>query len=37
MLDAGDHTLFLAEIVEAGVQNDLSALDMAETGWHYGG
>lgn len=36
-LDAGDHTLFLADIVEAGVQNDLGALDLTETGWHYGG
>lgn len=36
-LDAGDHTLFLAEVVEAGVQNELPALDLAETGWHYGG
>lgn len=36
-MDAGDHTLFLAEIIEAGVQNDLEALDLAETGWHYGG
>ena len=36
-LDAGDHTLFLADIVEAGVQNHLGALDLTETGWHYGG
>jgi flavin reductase (DIM6/NTAB) family NADH-FMN oxidoreductase RutF len=36
-LDAGDHTLFLADIVGAGVQNGLGALDLAETGWHYGG
>jgi len=36
-VDAGDHTLFLADVVEAGVQNDLAALDLAETGWHYGG
>jgi flavin reductase (DIM6/NTAB) family NADH-FMN oxidoreductase RutF len=36
-LDAGGHTLFLADIVEAGVQNDLGALDLAETGWYYGG
>ena len=37
VLEAGDHTLFLADILEAGVQNDLSPLDMSETGWHYGG
>jgi flavin reductase (DIM6/NTAB) family NADH-FMN oxidoreductase RutF len=36
-IDAGDHTLFLADVVEAGVQNDLEPLDLAETGWHYGG
>jgi len=36
-IDAGDHTLFLADIVEAGVQNDLELLDLAQTGWHYGG
>jgi flavin reductase (DIM6/NTAB) family NADH-FMN oxidoreductase RutF len=36
-LNAGDHTFFLAAIVEAGVQNDRTALDLAETGWHYGG
>lgn len=36
-IDAGDHTLFLADIVEAGVQNDLEPLDLAQTGWHYGG
>lgn len=36
-LDTGDHTLFLADIVEAGVQSDLAVLSLAETGWHYGG
>lgn len=36
-LDAGDHTFFLADIVAAGTQNELGALTMAETGWHYGG
>ena len=36
-IDAGDHSLFLADIVAAGVQNDLAALSLAETGWHYGG
>lgn len=36
-LDAGDHTFFLADIVAAGTQNDLKALTLAETGWHYGG
>jgi flavin reductase (DIM6/NTAB) family NADH-FMN oxidoreductase RutF len=36
-LDAGDHTFFLADIVDAGVQNDLAPLAMADTGWNYGG
>lgn len=36
-LDAGDHTFFLADIVEAGVQNELDPLTLVETGWHYGG
>jgi flavin reductase (DIM6/NTAB) family NADH-FMN oxidoreductase RutF len=36
-LDAGDHTFFLADIVDAGVQNDLAPLVMADTGWNYGG
>jgi flavin reductase (DIM6/NTAB) family NADH-FMN oxidoreductase RutF len=36
-LDAGDHSLFLADIAEAGVQNDLGALDLTQTNWHYGG
>jgi flavin reductase (DIM6/NTAB) family NADH-FMN oxidoreductase RutF len=36
-LDAGDHTLFLADILAAGIQNDLDALTIDETGWHYGG
>ncbi len=36
-LDAGDHTLFLADIVEAGLQNDLPPLRLEETPWNYGG
>ncbi len=36
-LNAGDHTLFLAEIVEAGLQNDLPPLRLDDTEWHYGG
>jgi flavin reductase (DIM6/NTAB) family NADH-FMN oxidoreductase RutF len=37
VVDAGDHSLFLADIVEAGVQNDQPALALTDTGWHYGG
>ena len=36
-VDAGDHTFFLADVVDAGVQNDLPALDLSATGWRYGG
>jgi flavin reductase (DIM6/NTAB) family NADH-FMN oxidoreductase RutF len=36
-LNAGDHTIVLADIVEAGVQNELPILDLAQTGYHYGG
>jgi flavin reductase (DIM6/NTAB) family NADH-FMN oxidoreductase RutF len=36
-IDAGDHTLFLAEIVEAGVHDERQALALPDTGWHYGG
>jgi len=36
-VDAGDHTLFVADVVEAGIQNDLELLDLAQTGWQYGG
>jgi flavin reductase (DIM6/NTAB) family NADH-FMN oxidoreductase RutF len=36
-IDAGDHTLFLAEVVEAGVHDDRDALKLPDTGWHYGG
>ncbi|HSJ52435.1 MAG TPA: flavin reductase family protein [Anaerolineae bacterium] len=36
-LDAGDHTLFLADVIEAGVGGEGEALTLADTGWHYGG
>ena len=36
-LDAGDHTIVLADVVEAGIQNDLAILDLAQTGYTYGG
>ena len=37
VLDAGDHSFFLADIVEASVQNEQAALALTDTGWHYGG
>jgi flavin reductase (DIM6/NTAB) family NADH-FMN oxidoreductase RutF len=34
----GDHTLFLAEVVNAGVRNpDAAPLDLRATGMNYGG
>ena len=36
-LPAGDHTLFVAEVVEAGVLREGQPLTMAETGFRYYG
>ncbi len=36
-MSAGDHVLFLAEVVEAGLGNDGQPLGAAEVGWRYGG
>ncbi len=36
-LAAGDHTLFLGEVVEAGVRRDQRPLTMTETGFRYYG
>ena len=36
-LPAGDHTLFLAEVVDAGVLREGQPLSMAETGFRYYG
>lgn len=36
-LPAGDHTLFLGEILAAGVRRDVEPLTMAETGFRYSG
>ena len=33
----GDHTLFVAEVVEAGLVEDVEPLRLASTGWNYGG
>jgi flavin reductase (DIM6/NTAB) family NADH-FMN oxidoreductase RutF len=33
----GDHTIFVGEVVEAGVQRDGDPLTLAETGFKYGG
>jgi flavin reductase (DIM6/NTAB) family NADH-FMN oxidoreductase RutF len=36
-LSHGDHTIFLAEILEAGTRGDAPALSLRDTPWHYGG
>jgi flavin reductase (DIM6/NTAB) family NADH-FMN oxidoreductase RutF len=36
-VDRGDHPVFIAEVVEAGVQNALLPLAVRDTGWNYGG
>lgn len=33
----GDHTIFVAEVIEAGVQREGEPLILAETGFKYGG
>jgi len=34
---AGDHSIVVGEVVEAGVHRDVDPLTLKETGWHYGG
>jgi flavin reductase (DIM6/NTAB) family NADH-FMN oxidoreductase RutF len=36
-VDAGDHTLFIGRVVDAGLHREGQPLTLAETGWHYGG
>ena len=33
----GDHAIVIGEVVEAGVHQDVPALTLMDTGWHYGG
>jgi flavin reductase (DIM6/NTAB) family NADH-FMN oxidoreductase RutF len=35
--DKGDHTVFIGEVVESGLQKDGEPLTLAETGFKYGG
>jgi len=37
ILENGDHPLFLAEVVDAKINNDSDPLELRETGWTYGG
>ncbi len=36
-VSVGDHTVFVAAVVSASIQKDCEALDLASTGWSYGG
>ncbi len=36
-IEAGDHSLFLADVIAAGLQGEASILSLADTKWHYGG
>lgn len=37
-IKGGDHTVFVAEVVEAGVRNpDVTPMALRDTAWHYGG
>ena len=37
ILEDGDHPLFLAEVVDAKINNDSNPLELRKTGWTYGG
>ncbi len=37
ILENGDHPLFLAEVVNAKINNDSNPLELRKTGWTYGG
>ena len=37
ILENGDHPLFLAEVVDAKINNNSNPLELRKTGWTYGG
>ena len=37
ILENGDHPLFLADVVDAKINNDSNPLELRKTGWTYGG
>ena len=37
ILDIGDHSIVVGEVVEAGVESDEEPLRLSDTPWHYGG
>jgi flavin reductase (DIM6/NTAB) family NADH-FMN oxidoreductase RutF len=36
-VDQGDHTVFVGEVIAAGVHREGAALNLADTDWQYGG
>lgn len=37
IIDRGDHPIFICEVVNTILRQDLDMLTMADTAWHYGG
>ena len=37
IIEKGDHPLFLSEVIEAKVKEDVAPLELRKTGWSYGG
>ncbi len=37
MIDKGDHPIFVCEVVNTILRQDVDMLTMADTNWHYGG
>jgi flavin reductase (DIM6/NTAB) family NADH-FMN oxidoreductase RutF len=36
-IERGDHSVFVAEVIAAGVRREEETLLLKDTGWHYGG
>jgi flavin reductase (DIM6/NTAB) family NADH-FMN oxidoreductase RutF len=36
-VEHGDHTVFVGEVIAAGVHQEAEILNLASTGWNYGG
>lgn len=36
-VEHGDHTVFVGEVIAAGIHREGAILDLASTGWNYGG
>lgn len=37
VIEKGDHSVFVAEVINAGARREAKPLDMWTTGWYYGG